>query len=309
MTTARRFALAAIGEPLYELNRQPDGTFLAGFGGDTLNVAIAARRLGANAAYVTRLGGDIFGDELRTLMTREGIDTANVLTDPDAPTGIYFVTHGGKGHVFTYRRKDSAASRMQPGDIDSRLMAQCQFLHASGISQAISDSAAATVARAFRLAKTSGAAISYDTNFRPRLWSADAARPHVLAAAAQADILKTSAEDAEALFGLSDPEEIARHFLGAGARSVVVTLGPDGVLMAMADGMRRIPGFAVAARDATGAGDAFTGALIAECAAGKPLEEAARFANAAAALSTLGYGAIAPLPTRAAVERLLPDAR
>lgn len=303
--SARRFAVAAIGEPLYELNRQPGGNFLPGFGGDTLNVAIAAQRLGAPAAYVTRLGGDIFGDELKALMMREGIDTSNVLTDADAPTGLYFVTHGDRGHVFTYRRKDSAASRMQPEDIDSRLLAQCSFLHASGISQAISASAAAAVARAFRLAKTSGAAISYDTNFRPRLWSADAARPHVMAAAAEAHILKTSAEDAEALFGLKEPEEIARHFLMAGARSVVVTLGRDGVLLATPDGTRHIAGYAVDAVDATGAGDAFTGALIAECAAGRPLSEAARFANAAAALSTLGYGAIAPLPDRSAVEAFL----
>ncbi len=301
----RRFAVAAIGEPLYELNRQPDGRFLSGFGGDTLNVAIAAQRLGADAAYVTRLGGDIFGDELTALMQREGIDTANVLTDRDAPTGLYFVTHGDRGHVFTYRRKESAASRMQPGDIDSRLLAQCQFLHASGISQAISTSAAETVARAFRLAKTSGAAISYDTNFRPRLWSAEAARPHVMAAAAEAHILKTSAEDAEALFGLTEPEEIARHFLGAGARAVVVTLGRDGVLLATPESIRHIPGYQVDAVDATGAGDAFTGALIAECAGGRTLAEAARFANAAAALSTLGYGAIAPLPRRAVVEAFL----
>ena len=296
-----RFDVVALGEPLYELNRQPDGNWLTGFGGDTLNVAIAARRLGSRTAYVTRLGDDIFAEELRALMQREAVDTAAVQADKGAPTGLYFVTHGPAGHVFTYRRAGSAASRMTPADLDPGLIGAARFLHVSGISQAISDSAAETVMAAIALAGKAGVGVSFDTNFRPRLWSAEKARPVIAAAAAQADILKTSAEDAEALFGLADPAAIGRHVLGLGARAVVITLGREGVALVTPDGMERIPGLAVAAVDATGAGDAFTGALLAELSQGRPLAAAARFANAAAALSTLGYGAIAPLPGRAAV--------
>ena len=62
------FDVVAIGEPLYELNQQPDGRYLPGFGGDTLNVAIAASRLGARCAYMTSLGSDLFGEELMELM-------------------------------------------------------------------------------------------------------------------------------------------------------------------------------------------------------------------------------------------------
>lgn len=301
----RSFDIASVGEPLYELNRQPDGRYLAGFGGDTLNVAIAASRLGSRSAYVTRLGGDYFGDELMQLMLRERIDTSHVARDPDAPTGLYFVTHGPEGHVFTYRRKDSAASLMTAADVDPGLVSATRFLHASGISQAISASAAEAVSTAIDLARDAGASVSYDTNFRPRLWSTAEAWPVICAAAARADILKTSAEDSAALFGLSGPEEIARHFLDLGSKSVVVTLGAGGVLLADAQGMERMPGYAVDAVDATGAGDAFTGAMLAELAAGRRMSDAVRFANAAAALSTLGYGAIAPLPDRAAVETFL----
>lgn len=300
-----RFDVVALGEPLYELNRQPDGRFLPGFGGDTLNVAIAAARLGSRAAYVTRLGDDIFAGEIRGLMQAEGIDATGVAEEKGAPTGLYFVTHGPGGHVFTYRRAGSAASRMTPGDLDPDLIGAARYLHVSGISQAISESAADTVSAAIAIASRAGVAVSFDTNFRPRLWTAARARPAVEAAAARADVLKTSLEDCEALLGLRNPPEIAGHFLGLGARAVIVTLGREGLVLATRDGFAQVAGISVQAVDATGAGDAFTGALLAELSRGRPLPEAARFANAAAALSTQGYGAIAPLPRRAGVEALL----
>lgn len=301
--------VAAIGEPLYELNRQPDGRFLPGFGGDTLNVCVAAQRLGSRTAYMTRLGDDIFGAEIRELMQREGVDTRSLRPGGEAPTGLYFVTHGPTGHVFTYRRKGSAASLMTPADLDREAIAGTRFLHASGISQAISPSAAETVAAAMAMARASGTRISYDTNFRPRLWTPEAARPVIEAAARGADILKTSVEDCEALLGLGAPAAIAEHFLALGAGAVIATLGRDGVFLATPQGSEHVAGLPVNAVDATGAGDAFTGALLSECCRGRPLGQAARFANAAAALSTLGFGAIAPLPQRAAVEALLVTGR
>ncbi len=298
-------ALVAVGEALYELNREPDGRYLPGFGGDTLNVAIAAARLGVSTAYVTRLGADLFGDELLALMQREQVDASGVAMDAEAPTGLYFVTHGPQGHVFTYRRKGSAASLMTPSSLNAGQLREARFLHASGISLAISDSAASTVFEAIAIARAGGAQVSFDTNFRPRLWTPGQAWPLIARAAAQADILKTSVEDYEGLIGLGDPRQIAARFLALGARVVIVTLGPDGAVLATPQGLEHVPGQRVAAVDATGAGDAFTGALVAERLRGMPLAESVRFANAAAALSTLGRGAIAPLPAREAVERAL----
>ena len=95
-----RFDLAALGEPLVELNQTRDATgeYLQGFGGDTSNCAIAASRLGARSAYVTRVGEDAFGRQFLELWAREGVDVAGVGVDPGAPTGIYFVSHGPSGH-------------------------------------------------------------------------------------------------------------------------------------------------------------------------------------------------------------------
>jgi len=308
MKDTASIGIVALGEPLYELNQQADGRFLGGFGGDTSNVVIAAARLGARTAYASRVGGDIFGDALRGLWEQEGVNVTAVKADKDAPTGLYFVTHHPEGHRFTYRRKGSAASLMGPQDVPEALIASAKILHVSGISQAISSSAAEAVDRAIAVAETAQTLVSFDTNFRPALWDAGTARTAIQRATSHATILKTSIDDSRALFGDDDPASIAARFLGLGAKTVLVTLGADGVLAADAKGQQVLKGHRVTAVDATGAGDAFTGALLAEVCRGIPVAKAVPFANAAAALSTLGYGAIAPLPKRAEVERFLSSA-
>lgn len=298
----RRFDILAIGEPLYELTREPDGRFRPGFGGDTSNVAVAASRLGARVAYATQLGEDMFGDAFAALWEDEGVDASLVLRRADAPTGVYLVTHGPAGHSFTYLRKGSAASLMAPSDSPSGAIAASAMLHVSGISQAISASAAATVAAAIETAKDADTRVSFDTNYRPRLWPLEAARPTIHAAAARCDLLKTSLEDGQALTGLRDAKDIARFYLTLGASAVAVTLGSEGALAMTAEECVSTPPCRVVAVDATGAGDAFMGALLAEMVRASPLRSAVAFANAAAALSTRGLGAVAPLPRRAEVE-------
>ena len=108
--------IICIGEPLFELN-QPRGEdiFRKGHGGDTSNCAIAAARQGASVAYVTAVGADQFGNSFLELWKQEGVDTSAVRRSPIAHTGLYFVTHGPDGHVFSYMRAGSAASRITPG--------------------------------------------------------------------------------------------------------------------------------------------------------------------------------------------------
>jgi 2-dehydro-3-deoxygluconokinase len=301
--------ILCIGEPLYELSEQPDGRFLAGFGGDTSNVAVAAARLGAHTAYVTLVGNDLFGAALLKLWRDEGVDTAQVSVLDDAPTGLYFITHGPSGHAFTYRRAGSAATHLAPGHISREAIAGAGFLHVSAISQAISASAADAVSHAVAIAQAAGTKISYDTNLRLRLWPLDRAREAISATARAADILKTSQEDAAVLTGLKEPEAIARHFFGLGSPTVVVTMGEAGAFV-FSDRLRQaIAAYPVETVDASGAGDAFTGALLSELAAGRELVAACHFAAAAAALSTTGHGAVSALPRRAAVEALLNAAR
>jgi 2-dehydro-3-deoxygluconokinase len=306
---SERFDLVALGEPLFELNqtRGAGGTYAQGFGGDTANCAVAAARLGARVAYVTRLGNDAFGRMFLDLWRHEGVDASGVGIDADAPTGLYFVTHGAKGHEFTYRRAASAASRLRPADLPLSLIRAARVLHLSGISQAISASACDACFAAIDAARAAGVKVSYDTNLRLKLWPLPRARAIIRASLALASWALPSLDDAKLLFECEDPDAILDACHAAGAPLVVLRCGAEGCVVS--DGQRRegIPGHRVQAIDATGAGDCFDGAFAVRLIAGDDPIAAARYANAAAALATTGYGAVAPLPDHAAVMALLTE--
>src|ERR1700692_3950339 len=298
--------IVAIGEPLFELNQgKGESVFRPGHGGDTSNCALAAARQGASVAYVTAIGADQFGESFLKLWADEGVDTSAVKRSETAHTGLYFVTHGADGHVFSYMRAGSAASRMTPDDVPAEMIRGAKVLHASGISQAISSSAADAVFAAMRMARAAGITVSYDTNLRLRLWPLDRARAVIHAAAGLADILRPGLDDAIHLNGLADPDRIVDFYLGLAPKIVALTLGSEGALIATADRRERLPPFPAKPVDATGAGDTFDGAFLSEyLRTGDPFR-AGRYANVAAAISTEGYGAVAPMPRRAAVEAAL----
>jgi 2-dehydro-3-deoxygluconokinase len=297
----------ALGEAMLEFNQTHPGQpqYLQGFGGDTSNAAIAAARAGVKAAYLTRLGDDKFGHALLDLWCTEGVDTAAIETTADAPTGIYFVTHGAKGHEFSYLRAGSAASRMTPDWLQQpavqRHIEAARILHVSGISLAISPSALETSLAAMRLAKSSGTLVSFDSNLRLKLWSLKQAQQGIAQAVALCDLFLPSLEDMTALIGLSDANTIVDWGHAQGAATVVLKLGADGALVS--DGKRRehIAGNRVTLVDATGAGDCFCGNLLARITQGDDIFTATRYANAAASLAVQGFGAVAPLPRSAQV--------
>ncbi len=126
---------------------------------------------------------------------------------------------------------------------------------------------------------------------------------------AKAHIALPGLEDAVQLTGLTDPDAIADFYLNLGCEIVALTLGKEGTLIALPNERRRVPGLPVKPVDATAAGDTFDGAFLAEMAAGRDPYEAARYANAAAALSTQGFGAVAPMPKRQDVEKFMNEGR
>jgi 2-dehydro-3-deoxygluconokinase len=303
--------LIFLGEPMLEFNQQPAGEdgrtlYLEGFGGDASNAAIAAARSGAPAAMLTALGEDRAGAAFRRLWREEGVDDSLVRSDAAAPTGIYFVTHDASGHHFTFHRKGSAAALMGPADLPEAALRGAALLHVTGITMGISNSSCDAAFRAMEIARAAGVPVSFDTNLRLRLWPLARARATIHAALAMADIAFPSLEDAQALTGLQDADAIADFYLRL-CPLVLLKLGKDGVLLAERGTRRRIAGFAVQAVDATGAGDTFAGAFLARRDAGDDVATAARYANAAAALSTLGYGAVAPIPREDAVCAFMAD--
>ena len=314
--------VAALGEAMVEFNQtspeQPQ--YLQGFGGDTSNATIAAARAGVRTAYLTRLGDDLFAKQLRQLWQTEGVNTAGVEQDAQAPTGIYFVTHGPDGHTFSYRRVDSAASKMNVtwlSGTPAAIIGRAKWLHVSGISLAISEQACNTVFAAIDIARRSGTMVSFDSNLRLKLWSIERARIHIANTVSRCDLFLPSLEDMTALTGLTDPEAITRWSHDQGVPRVVLKLGAQGALVSEqrlpASGKSKppqyesvlIPGRAANMIDAGGAGDCFCGNILARLSLGDDLTTAARYANAAAALAVQNWGAVACLPTAQQVQAVL----
>lgn len=310
-TVADRFDICALGEAMVEFNQAgaDSDEYLQGFGGDTSNAIIAAARAGARCAYLTRLGDDSFGHALRRLWQHEGVDTAGVTLVPGENTGLYFVTHGPQGHAFDYRRKGSAASRMSPQWLDNpalrKRLQNSHWLHVSGISMAISETACDTVLAAIDTARTHGTCLSLDANLRLRLWPLARARACLTAALTGCDLFMPSLEDMVSLCGMDDPQAIVQWCHDHGARQVVLKLGPGGALASNGRQRLLVPGRQVQVVDATGAGDCFSGHLLARLCAGDDLFEAARRANMAASIAVQGRGAVAPLPGAAQVQAIV----
>ena len=309
MATLKSRDIVALGEAMVEFNQtqaEPP-LYLQGFGGDTSNAAIASARAGAQVAYLTRLGTDRWGERLMALWQRENVNTATVLRDANAPTGMYFVSHDAQGHHFSYARAGSAASRMQVGDVTAwqSTIEASRWLHLSGISLAISASACDTAFAAMQLARASGTRVALDSNLRLSLWPLARAQACITHAMGLCDLFLPSQEDITALTGLTEPQAIIDWSHAQGAEQVVLKLGPQGAWASDGQTRRHVPGLAVQAVDATGAGDCFAGNLLARLSQGDDLWTATAYANAAAALSVQGYGAVAPLPRPDAVMKCL----
>ena len=196
-------------------------------------------------------------------------------------------------------------ARWQPSGLPVAVVRGARLLHASGISQAISAGACDAVFAAMEIARSSGALITYDPNLRLKLWPLTRARAVILASLAVCDWCLPSQDDATLLFPDMAPEAVVDACHRAGARGVVLKRGAAGCLVSDGKRCEAIAAHRVTPVDATGAGDCFDGAFAARLIAGDDPFAAARYANAAAALATTGFGAVAPLPRVQDVERLL----
>jgi 2-dehydro-3-deoxygluconokinase len=300
--------ILAIGEPMVEFNQtggKAAKTYLQGFGGDTSNFLIAAARQGAKVGYISALGNDRYADMLRALWDDEGVDHSQVYTNEGAYTAIYFVTHSEKGHQFDFFRKGSAASLLTASELNLASISSAKVLHLSGISLAISEVARDTCFAAIALAKQAGVRVSFDTNLRLKLWPLDVARVAINQAIGLSDLCLPSLDDMTAISGLSEPDAVIDYCLQLGAKIVALKLGAEGALLVHGETRHRIAPFQCKSVDATGAGDTFGGAFIARIVAGDTLIDAGRYAAATAALSTEGYGAVAPIPVASVVRRKL----
>jgi 2-dehydro-3-deoxygluconokinase len=270
-----------------------DATTLAlDVGGAEANLAIGLSRLGHSARFVSRVGDDPFGRRMRATLAQEGVDTDYLTVDDAAPTGVFFREWlpDGVRRVYYYRA-GSAASRLRAEDLRPELFAGARVVHLTGITPALSQSCAAAVARAIEVAHKLGAVVSFDPNYRARLWDAATARAVLRPLMERADIVLMGHEDAQAVLGAGDDEAALLAGAALGARIVVLKRAERGAL-ALANGLRiEAPAHpAPLVVDPVGAGDGFDAGFLSAWLRGYDVEAALRLGArvGAAAVATLG---------------------
>jgi 2-dehydro-3-deoxygluconokinase len=227
-----------------------------------------------------------------------GIDASHAVIKPGRNTGLYLVDVDDEGERrFHYYRTGSAASAFEPSDLDLGWLRSVSFLHVSGISQAISPSMRGAVRVAAETVVAAGGSLSFDTNFRARLWPSAKAARSALEELPPPDLFAPSESDLELLYPGQGLEAAAADFRERGSRVVLVKAGARGAYLASDEHTGWIPAPRVRrVRDTTAAGDAAVGVMAAGILRGLPLVEAARLANRAAAFAVRRRGSVASLP-------------
>jgi 2-dehydro-3-deoxygluconokinase len=273
------------------------GAVTLSIGGAESNVAIGLSRLGVPAVWVSVLGDDELGELVLHRVRAEGVDTSAVRRLPDRPTGLYLREEVAGAHRVYYYRRGSAASTLAPDAFDPAVLDGAAFLHLTGITGALSPESAEFLLWAARAAQAAGVRVSYDVNYRSRLWDVEAARAASESMLPYVDVLLVGDEEARVLWNWDDDTCLER-LADAGPGEVVLKLGARGCA-AMVDGERLAsPGFPAHEVDPIGAGDAFAAGYLAATVWGLDPTDRLRTANAMGAFCVQNLGDYEGLPSR-----------
>lgn len=310
-----QYDVVALGELLVDLaqtEKDENGypTLAANPGGAPGNFLAALNAYGKKTAFLSKVGDDTFGRLLLKTMRDAGIDARGVCVDADTFTTLAFVTFDAQGdRSFAFARKPGADTQLRWEQIDTGLLDACRVFHFGSLSCTDEPVRTATQ-KAVAYVKARGKLVTYDPNYRPPLWATEQqAAEQMLWGLSQADVVKISDEEVRFLWGCT-PEQGAQRVLALGAKLVMVTLGPQGCYLKNARAEYRCGCPKVQTIDTTGAGDIFGGSAISrllelekapELLDVEELAYMARFAAAAASLSTQVRGAIPSIPSRQAV--------
>ena len=306
--------ILAMGEALVEVMRSSIGTPLdqeGSFAGPFASgapaiYAVAAARLGFPVRFIGSVGRDAFGRLLRRRLQAEGVDVKGLQTTAEHATGVAFVAYDRDGsREFVFHLRFSAASMMNPEQVDPALFADLGWLHLSGSTLALNESCRAACWRAVTLAKAAGVRVSFDPNLRPELLPVDRAVPLFSRFLDAADLLLPTASEAHALAGVAEDDQAARVLLRNPNQILVYKRGAAGCTVYSAGERLDVPGFEVEEVDPTGAGDCFNAAFLVGLEENWSIEQTARFACAAGALAVTRQGPMEGAPTRTEIEALL----
>jgi 2-dehydro-3-deoxygluconokinase len=274
------------------------GTFVSHVVGAESNLSVALARLGHSARWVSRLGAGPLGDLVVARLRGQGVRVDHVVRDPDRPTGLMLVERRTADVTrVEYRRAGSAASALTAEDVDGALADGARLVHLTGITSALSPSARQCVLHAARTARAAGALVSFDVNYRSRLWSRADASETLRDLAGLVDVVVAS-DDELALIADGDETGAVEQLVDQGVTHVAVKRGAEGASL-WAGGQRYdVAAIPVTSVDPLGAGDAFSAGLLSGLLDGLLPEQCLRRGAVLGAFAVSSHGDWEGLPCR-----------
>jgi ribokinase len=275
------------------------GKFITAPGGKGANQAVGAARAGGKVTFIARVGNDSFGEQALAGFKRDGLDVSQITKDAKSPSGVALIFVSAKGEN-SIAVADSANNRLNPAHVSPSVIAS------AGVVVAQLETPLKTIAAAAKLAHAKG--VPFILNPAPAQKLPDSLLKQVT-------YLTPNETECALLTGIKPEagqkscDRAADALLAKGVQTVILTLGSAGAYVATKGIRALVPSFKVKPVDTTAAGDIFNGALAVALLEGKPLLDAVRFANAAAALSVTKLGAQSSAPTRVQIESFLKRAR
>ncbi len=291
-----------VGEAVIELARGGDGRFALGCSGDAFNTAIYLARAGQSVAFAGALGDDPYSDRVVALATAEGVDTDLILRAAHRLPGLTLIEDDGKGGRRVDAWCDGAPARelfeLPNWSRIAEALTAARLVYFSGITLSLySNTGIGRFLAAVEMARSQGAKIAFDGNFRPRGWKGDLSRARTVTAEAlkRVDIALPAYDDEAVLWGDPSPEATIARLQAFGVTEIVVKNGPNSALVAVGDGRDTVPVPAVVTPvDSTAAGDGFNAGYLAARLSGAAAADAATAAHKLAGEVIRHRGAIMP---------------
>ncbi len=297
-----QFDLITIGESLVEFStnqKLKDAECLHKYyGGDSLVVAVAAKRLKSNVGFITCIGDDPFKDFMISSWEKEGLDLKHVKV-VNEKNGLYMVSRAtGEEKEFMYYRKKIAPAKLSIEDIDEEYIKKAKIIYASGITQSLSINAREAVKKAFEIAKENGITTAYDPNYSSLIATKEDAKEYFEEIIPFTDILFMSSKyDTKSIFDIESLENIVKYLTDSGIQTIIIKSSETkGYHLNYMGNSIFIPFYTDHVVDTTSSGDAFNGAFLHAIANSYTPIEAANIASIDAGLQAQGIGAIKSVP-------------
>lgn len=303
-----------IGEMLVEVMRKDvdspldePGVFVGPFPSGAPAIFIdAVARLGTPSGIVGGLGKDQFGNCLKNRLTGDGVDITAVKIDENLPTGVAFVSYFSDGsRTFLYHMGNSAAGTIGKEDISKNFIRRADLLHINGSSLAMGEKMREACYKAVNIANNEGLIISFDPNLRTELLGVEKTKQICSPFLNSCDLLIPGADELQGITGISNEEDSVQALLGSGVKLVAVKEGAKGCRLYSEEGVFAADAYEVKEVDPTGAGDAFSAAVVVGWLEEMGIKKLSRFANAVGAQAVTRKGPMEGLVKRTVITEMI----